>query len=229
MRRLNSNPKNGVRDPIGTEKLGRPTVGWLRNNVEIFALGRYCDMSLARAIQIVALVSSVIALVGHLTWAADQPAINTQTYVILELNQPLKRSQRGKLSEAGVIVAEYMGDNRYRAVLSTELSDEELAKRFPFVRAVEPISSTEKLAPEIRSGVYPKHAVQPDGRLRLHIELFDLGSEDSLAMLQRYADDVRFHEQTGAWEIIIEPDKLKSLAREPLVKQIYPAPDPKLL
>jgi len=174
-----------------------------------------------------ALASSVIALVGHS--AASQPAIDTQISVILELNQPLKRRQRGKLSEVGVIVAEYMGDNRYRAVLSTQLSDEELVKRFQFVLAVEPISSTEKLAPEIRSGAYPKHAVQADGRLRLHIELFDLGRNDGLAMLQRYTDDVRFHEQTGAWEIIIEADKVESLAREPVVKQIDLAPDPKLL
>lgn len=149
--------------------------------------------------------------------------------VVLETAGPLRRGERGELTEAGIELGEYLGNNRYRALLPSEKAATELQESFAFIRGVEPIAVVDKIAPELRQGEVPDHARLADGRLKLHVELFESAQDEVRALLTRYAQAVRFNEQAGTWEVEVAPDQLEALAAEPAVKRIDPAPDPRLL
>lgn len=149
--------------------------------------------------------------------------------VTLEVTRSIRRTERGALAEAGIQLGEYLGDNRYLALLPAEVTAAQLRRDFAFISAFTPVAAMDKLAPELRQGKVPDYARSPDGRFKLHVELFESTDDEARAILARHTDAIEFSENAGAWKVEIAPDRLDALAAEPAVKRIDPVPDPRLL
>ncbi len=177
------------------------------------------------------ILSGILALVMSVgdfesASATDKSA---PTAVTLTLHSPLQRTERGALVEAGLSIDEYLGHNSYWALLPASISVPELQSNFPFVRSVEILSAQDKLAPELQRGTIPDHAWLPEGRVMIVVEFFKSAEDQAGGLLEQYSESPIYDEEAGAWRLNLMPEKLETLAAEPIVKRIHVAPDPRLL
>jgi hypothetical protein len=158
----------------------------------------------------------------------NEPADRRSTglAVTLEFMAPLRRAERRALSDAEIDVADYMGNSRYLALLPDGLSPAALQRTFHFLRAVEPLTITQKIGADLRTGKVPAHA-RVDGRVKAHVRLFNVTETIAKRVLGRHSDVVR--RVSDAWEVEIDERRLENLGAEPIVKRIEAAPDPRLL
>jgi hypothetical protein len=156
--------------------------------------------------------------------AADRRS--TGLAVILEFVAPLRRAERRALSDVEIDVADYMGNNRYLALLPDGLSLAALQQTIHFLRAVEPLTITQKLGADLRTAKVPAHA-RVNGRVKVHVWLFSVTETIAKRVLRRHSDVVRH--VSDAWEVEIDERRLENLGAEPIVKRIEASPDPRLL
>jgi hypothetical protein len=147
----------------------------------------------------------------------------------LAFSAPLHRVERQALAQAGVELAEYLGNNQYLALLPPPEAGTALQEKVPFLLSVSPITPREKLSAELRSGQLPAYAVAGDGRFRVRVQMFQSQKAAANQVLSRHSDTVRYDHASASWDVLIQRGKLEALAAEPIVKRVEVVPDPRLL
>ena len=162
------------------------------------------------------------------TNTASQNVIAADTSVVLELRRTLSRGERYEIEQRGIQVGEYLGDNRYLALVPMGSDLEALLTQLEYVEAVSPLGADEKLDDAIRHNLIPDYARSGE-RITVQVSFFQNREIEAKSLLAEYSAEVAHNTDAGVWVASILPAHAEELADHGVVRRVEIMADPKLL
>lgn len=152
--------------------------------------------------------------------------INGSRYYIVRYNNVLGEKEVSDSAKLGVSPLYFLQNSVWIcAIESGSINNEVLTKLD--ILSVLPWRADFKLSKSLKQGVYAPWALDENGRLKLGIRFFsDVAQEEVVSVLQQYTVNYEKSDTDNHWWVVVEKEKLNSLAEQSSVLLIEPGPEP---
>jgi hypothetical protein len=158
----------------------------------------------------------------------DKDLTTAATAMVLEFNGKLTGKDRYDIEQRGIEVAEYLGDNKYVALVpkGEDLSD--LRQQTENLRSVLPLGMEYKIDDSLRADEFPDYARRGE-RLMIQVSFFRSAEDNAAEILRAYSVEIDHDDESNYWVADILPSELEQLAQYGQIRRIELVADPKLL
>ena len=187
--------------------------------------------SLFKRLPLLGLISAITVLptgaCGGIEISNDSHT-ESDTTVILEAKRILSRTERSDVERIGIELGEYMGENKYLALVPAGQDLEALKSRLEFLTDISPLDIDAKIDAALKARDIPDYA-QRGERIIVQVSFFRSRESDAMTLLAPYSDSIEYDMESNMWLIDILPNQLDELAKHGGIRRIEVAADPKLL